>query len=102
MAGKSSSISELNKLHRLVAESLNSRLKQDLEDNIPTDAATIGAAITFLKNNSITADPTEKEDLNNLRHSLTDLAKKRKEKANNVIALAKTDLSSEDYTAMQG
>src|SRR5574338_1545976 len=98
MAGRSSSISELNDLHRLVAKSLSTRLKADLDDEIPTDAATIGAAITFLKNNSITADPAEKEDLNDLRNSLVKLADKRKA-ATNVIPLAKADISAEEYRA---
>lgn len=54
---KPATVAELQELHRLIAQSLNQRIEADMEDGIPTDAATLGAAIKFLKDNSITADP---------------------------------------------
>ena len=56
---KATPLAELQELHQLVAKSLNKRITLDMEDNIPTDAATLGAAIKFLKDNSVTADPAD-------------------------------------------
>lgn len=89
---KATSLDELNSLHQLVAKSLNTRLTDDLKDGIPTDAATLGAAIKFLKDNEITADPASKEDLTELRDKLKQQAASRKKTAGNVIALANSDL----------
>lgn len=86
----------LQELHALVAKSFKDRIEQDLEDKLPTDAATLGAAIKFLKDNNISADPANKDDLNELRQGLTDAraarAKARAERASNVIAMADHDL----------
>ena len=57
---KATPLAELQELHQLVAKSLNTRISQDMEDNLPTDAATLGAAIKFLKDNSVTADPADR------------------------------------------
>ena len=64
-------LKELQELHKVVAKSLNARITQDMEDNLPTDAATLSAAIKFLKDNSVTADPAEADDLEELRKKLT-------------------------------
>lgn len=97
---KASSMGELNKLHRLVTRSFHTRLEADLEDGIPTDAATLGAAIKFLKDNEVSADPADKDDLQDLRESLKKQAEKRK--AGSVLELVKGDLSDDDYNAMTG
>lgn len=89
---KAASLVELNELHRKVAESLKTRIEQDLEDNIPTDAATLGAAIKFLKDNNVTADPADAADLHDLRSKLSEAADKRRKRASNVIALAEKDV----------
>ena len=41
----------LERLHGLLAESFVNRLEEDSKDNIPTDAATLGAISKFLKDN---------------------------------------------------
>ena len=92
MAKKSATLGELQELHRLIAKSLNQRIEQDIEDNIPTDAATLGAAIKFLKDNSVTADPADADDLGALRDKLAKQAKERRERGSNVVALASADL----------
>ena len=92
MATKASSTAELSALHRLVTKSLTQRIEQDIEDNIPTDAATLGAAIKFLKDNSVTADPADADDLGALRDKLAKQAKERRERGSNVVALATADL----------
>ena len=89
---KATPLAELQELHQLVAKSLNTRISQDMEDNLPTDAATLGAAIKFLKDNAVTADPADSDDLKSLRDKLTEQAKARRERGSNVVELAKADL----------
>lgn len=92
MTKRAATLGELQELHRLIARSLNQRIEQDIEDNIPTDAATLGAAIKFLKDNSVTADPADADDLGALREKLAKQAKERRERGSNVVALATSDL----------
>ncbi len=95
MAEKPASLGELQELHRKVAESLKTRIEQDLSDNIPTDAATLGAAIKFLKDNNVTADPADADDLHALRDKLTEQSKARRERAKNVMRLVQEDMVRE-------
>lgn len=92
MTKRAATLGELQELHRLIARSLNQRIEQDIADNIPTDAATLGAAIKFLKDNSVTADPADADDLGALRDKLAKQAKERRERGSNVVALASADL----------
>lgn len=89
---KASTVGELNELHALIAKSLKNRIGQDIDDNIPTDAATLGAAIKFLKDNNVTADPADSDDLAELRNKLKEQAAQRRKTASNVVALASADL----------
>lgn len=90
---KASTVGELNALHALVAKSLSQRIEQDIDDNIPTDAATLGAAIKFLKDNNVTADPADADDLAELRNQLKEQAARRRKTVGNVVALAAADLN---------
>ena len=49
-------------------------------------------AIKFLKDNAVTADPADSDDLKGLRDKLTEQAKARRERGSNVVELAKADL----------
>lgn len=89
---KASTVGELNELHALIAKSLKQRIGQDIDDNIPTDAATLGAAIKFLKDNNVTADPADSDDLAELRNKLKEQAAQRRKTVGNVVALAAADL----------
>lgn len=89
---KAAGLPELNELHAFVAKSLTTRIKQDMEDNLPTDAATLGAAIKFLKDNNVSADPADKDDLLELRESFAEQSRKRKERRSNVLSLVSEDL----------
>ena len=89
---KAASMDALQELHRNVARSLNDRITQDIEDKLPTDAATLGAAIKFLKDNNVSADPAAKENLDELRKSLSEQAAARRKARGNVVALATADL----------
>ena len=88
---KAATISDLEDLHRLVVKSYTTRIKQDLDDNIPTDAATLAGAVKFLKDNAVTADPADQDDLAELRARLTEQAAERRKKVGSVVALATTD-----------
>ena len=44
---KASTVGELNELHALIAKSLKQRIEQDIDDNIPTDAATLGRILKW-------------------------------------------------------
>jgi hypothetical protein len=84
------STKELAELHRLITQSLTTRITDDMRDGIPTDAATLSSAIKFLKDNAITADPADADDLSALRDKLKQQINKNK--VGNVIALATADL----------
>lgn len=86
-------LKELQELHKEVARSLTKRIRQDMEDDVPTDAATLGAAITFLKNNAITADPADANDLDEMRRSLTEQANQRKKRRGTALEQAAQDIT---------
>lgn len=88
---KAATTEALQELHSVVAKSLRTRIEQDMEDDLPTDAATLGAAIKFLKDNNISADPAEASDLTELRNKLKEQAERRKA-VGNVIEFAQGDL----------
>jgi hypothetical protein len=88
-AMSAASTEDLQKLHQLVAKALTQRIELDMKDMIPTDAATLGAAIKLLKDNNISADPADKEHLSELRAKLSEASKKRRESAGKVLEFAK-------------
>lgn len=89
---KAASLADLQELHSLIARSLNQRITQDMEDGLPTDAATLGAAIKFLKDNNVSADPADADDLSALRDKLKQQAEQRRAGRSNVVQLATQDL----------
>lgn len=89
-----SSMKDLEELHKLVTRSYKERITQDLDDNIPTDAATLSGAVKFLKDNAVTADPADSDDLAELRDKLKETADKRRKKVGSHLALAKTDVEA--------
>lgn len=89
---KAASLADLQDLHSLIARSLNQRISQDMEDGLPTDAATLGAAIKFLKDNNVSADPADADDLSALRDKLKQQAEQRHAGRSKVVQLATQDL----------
>ena len=89
---KAASLADLQDLHSLIARSLNQRISQDMEDGLPTDAATLGAAIKFLKDNNVSADPADADDLSALRDKLKQQVEQRRAGRSNVVQLATQDL----------
>ncbi len=70
---------ELQELHAQVARSLTAAITPQEIDGVslPPSAAHIAAAITFLKNNSITASPTGNKALTDLADQLAARRKKK-------------------------
>ena len=89
---KAASLADLQELHSLIARSLNQRITLDMENGLPTDAATLGAAIKFLKDNNVSADPADADDLSALRDKLKQQAEQRRAGRSNVVQLATRDL----------
>lgn len=86
MAG---SLERLGKLHDLVTESFINRINEDMEDNLPTDAATLAAAAKFLKDNNVSADPAETGKIDELRELMIQRSKQNKaNQATNIVDLA--------------
>ena len=94
---KAASLADLQDLHSLIARSLNQRISQDMEDGLPTDAATLGAAIKFLKDNNVSADPADADDLSALRDKLKQQAEQRRAGRSTVLKLA-----TQDQKVMEG
>lgn len=87
-----SSKTELEALHRLITQSYTTRIEMDLRDEIPTDAATLSGAAKFLKDNEITADPADKEDLSILQKQLKAAADARRVRNGSLLSAVKNDL----------
>ena len=87
---KAASMTELEKLHSLITQSFTKRIEEDIRDGIPADAATLSSAVKFLKDNAVTADPADAEDLTALRDKLKEQISKNK--VGNVIQLATADI----------
>lgn len=87
-----SSKTELEELHRLITQSYKTRIEMDLRDEIPTDAATLSGAAKFLKDNEITADPADKEDLAALQKQLKAAAEARRIKNGKLLSAVENDL----------
>lgn len=84
---------ELGALHRQVAIVLKEHLASPGEGGL--SAAMVGAAITFLKNNSITASPTENA-------ALADLNKALNKKRRKGMDRKELDEAAEAYSAVAG
>lgn len=89
------SIEDLHGLQRLVVKALSTRIEADIKDSIPTDAATLQAAIKLLKDNSVTADPADSDDLADLRKRLTEQAAARTARVGNTLRLVQEDLNGD-------
>jgi hypothetical protein len=81
---------DLKALHGLIAKSLSKRIQEDMDEDLPTDAATLATAIKFLKDNDITADPADSGQLDELRKKMVEQSEANKARqASNVLDLAK-------------
>ena len=92
----------LGSLHAAVAKALSEKIKAPIyhegspipnTEGLGCSSSDLQAAIAFLKNNNITADPTDNEDLRELREQL-DKRRKRGKAALRSAQDAATDFES--------
>lgn len=93
MAG--ATLADLQELQRLMVQGLKQRMQQDIEDNIPTDAATYGVMAKLLKDNNVMVDPADADDLTALRDKLAAQSKARRLKSSNVVSLIREEMAQE-------
>ena len=91
MATKAASLGRLQALHALLTDAYTDILEQNAEDNIPTDAATLSSIAKFLKDNNVSADPADADDLKDLRQKLLAQSAARKEAGKSILELVDAD-----------
>lgn len=87
----------LGELHATVARVLTSAISSE---EVPS-AAVLSAAITFLKNNNITASPTDNAELAELNRKLVERRKEGKDNLRSQLDQVDT-LMDANYTAIAG
>jgi len=85
----------LEALHAKLTEQMNRTLDRDMEDDLPTDAATMGVIKGFLKDNNITATPAEDEKLQRLKEVFSEQERIKQERKNKALHAVKE--RGEDY-----
>lgn len=83
-------------LHAMLAQTFLDDLRWYKDQGIPVPAAEKAATAKFLKDNAITCDPADAQDIEALRQELTETlkAKRRKALASTVEGATATDLMS--------
>lgn len=92
---KPGNVDTLGELHSLLTEAHIKRLKQDSDDGVFTDAATLSAMAKFLADNKVFASPAEQDDLKELREKQAAMSRARRARAaagGALVALVKQDL----------
>ena len=90
-------LQDLQELQSLLITGLTERLRQDKEDALPTDAATLGVIARLLKDNNITVDPADSGELDALRKQFAENARQRRLKGSKVVDLCKQDEATGTY-----
>ena len=93
---------KLGELHEKVAEALTEQVvgyvetdEKGIERTVRPSPALLGAAIAFLKNNNITADPEQNEALRELSSKLADRRKRK-------IPQASLDAAAQEFSERFG
>ena len=84
----------LGQLHAALAEIMLEEIQFCRENNIPLSAADKGAIAKFLKDNSITCDPTEAGDLERLRDELQGQREARQTRLKQKLQLVTSDVEA--------
>lgn len=85
------STASLNELHRKLAQQMMDTLTRDIEDDMPTDAATMSVIRGFLSDNNITCDPADKDTTSELQRRFADQARIREERKQKTLAAVKAN-----------
>jgi len=88
------STQSLMELHEKLAKQLDATLSRDLEDDMPTDAATLSVIKSFLKDNNITCDPAERDTTSELAKKFAEQERIRAERKQKALALVKEDAAT--------
>lgn len=82
----------LEELHQLVTRAYSTEIALALKDEAPPNPALLAGAAKFLKDNDVTADPAEKEDLKTLQAQLRAASEARKLSKRPLLAAVQNDL----------
>lgn len=76
--------SELGRLHQLVTQAFCEGIEKDIEDSV-VNPALLSSAAKFLKDNEITADIKEEDDLKTLRQKMTEASEAARNKQGRLL-----------------
>lgn len=79
----------LMELHVKFAKQCHATLDRDIQDAMPTDAATLSVIRGFLGDNKITCDPAEKDTTSALAQKFKDQARVREERKQHALSLVR-------------
>lgn len=82
----------LEELHQLVTRAYSTEIALALKEEAPPNPALLAGAAKFLKDNDVTADPAEKEDLKTLQAQLRAASEARKLSKRPLLAAVQNDL----------
>lgn len=82
----------LEELHQLVTRAYSTEIALALKEEAPPNPALLAGAAKFLKDNDVTADPAEKEDLKTLQAQLRAASEARKLSKRPLLAAVQSDL----------
>lgn len=82
----------LEALHQLVTRAYSTEIALALKEEAPPNPALLAGAAKFLKDNDVTADPADKEDLKSLQVQLKAAAEARRIRKRPLLEVVKEDL----------
>lgn len=82
----------LELLHQLVTKAYATEIALALKEEAPPNPALLAGAAKFLKDNDVTADPADKEDLKTLQAQLKAAAETRRIRKKPLLAAVQNDL----------
>lgn len=85
------STASLNELHAKLAKQMLDTLTRDIDDDMPTDAATMSVIRGFLSDNNITCDPADKDTTTELQRRFADQARIREERKQKTLAAVRAN-----------
>lgn len=88
-------LTNMQKLHEMLAEQMLFELQWYRDENIPVPAADKAAISKFLKDNSVTCDPADADDIKRLQEEFAASSKERRERAIAAMKLSDDDIKSQ-------
>lgn len=88
------STSKLSRLHEMLAEMMIEELETYKAEGLPVPAADKAAIAKFLKDNNVTCDPINADDIDKLRKEFQSRLDGQRSRIQEQMSLAKDDLES--------